>query len=93
MGLAFTLLRRPSTDQQSPFWRLHCCRAAIGSLTDERARGPSGFERLGVTVGELHLYSMRHVQHHAAQLNLILRQTVDSAPLWVKQAAVSLDQG
>jgi hypothetical protein len=69
------------------------CRAAIGSLTDERARGPSGFERLGVTVGELHLYSMRHVQHHAAQLNLILRQTVDSAPLWVKQAAVSLDQG
>jgi hypothetical protein len=29
------------------------------------------------------LYNLRHVQHHAAQLNLILRQTVDAAPRWV----------
>jgi len=28
--------------------------------------------------GELLLYNMRHVQHHAAQLNLRLRQTTDS---------------
>jgi hypothetical protein len=29
------------------------------------------------------LYNLRHVQHHAAQLNLILRQVTDSAPDWV----------
>ena len=33
--------------------------------------------------GELFLYNLRHVQHHAAQLNLILRQTIDRAPRWV----------
>lgn len=66
------------------------CRATIGALTDERARRPSGFERLGLTVGELHLYNMRHVQHHTAQLNLILRQTIDDAPRWVGKTAVAL---
>lgn len=35
---------------------------------------------------EVLLYNMRHVQHHAAQLNLLLRQTIDNAPNWVGQA-------
>ena len=67
------------------------CRATIAALTDERASRRSGFERLGLTVGELHLYNMRHVQHHAAQLNLILRQTIDAAPKWVRRTAVDLE--
>jgi uncharacterized damage-inducible protein DinB len=29
---------------------------------------------------------MRHVQHHAAQLNLMLRQATDSAPDWISRA-------
>jgi hypothetical protein len=33
------------------------------------------------------LYNLRHVQHHAAQLNLILRQVTNSAaPAWVRRA-------
>lgn len=28
------------------------------------------------------MYNMRYVQHHAAQLNLILRQQTGSAPEW-----------
>ena len=59
------------------------CRVAIDALTDERGRERCGFEWLDVSVAELLLYNMRHVQHHAAQLNLILRQTIDSAPGWV----------
>jgi len=59
------------------------CRGAIATLTDEKARQHCGFERPDVSVAELLLYSMRHVQHHAAQLNVILRQKIDSAPLWV----------
>lgn len=32
------------------------------------------------------LYNMRHVQHHAAQLNLLLRQNIHDAPSWVRHA-------
>jgi hypothetical protein len=32
-------------------------------------------------------YNMRHVQHHAAQLNLLLRQRAGDAPRWVAQTA------
>ena len=39
---------------------------------------------------ELLLYNMRHVQHHSAQLNLILRQQTDSATGWVSRAKVAL---
>ena len=67
------------------------CQETIEALTDEKARQRCGFERPDVKVAELHLYNMRHVQHHAAQLNLILRQTVDSAPPWVSKARIKTD--
>lgn len=41
---------------------------------------------LKFSVLEILLYNMRHVQHHAAQLNLLLRQGIDVAPVWVSQA-------
>jgi hypothetical protein len=66
------------------------CRATIEALTDERARQRCGFERPDVSVAELLLCVMRHVQHHAAQLNLILRQTAGSAPRWVGKTKRSL---
>jgi hypothetical protein len=71
----------------------HCrvkCRKAIHSLTDEKANQEAVSLRPGLTFVELHLYNMRHVQHHAAQLNLILRQKIDSAPRWVSKAKTPL---
>ena len=59
------------------------CRETIQALTDEKAQQPFKFGRIELNFAGLLLYNMRHVQHHAAQLNLILRQTVDSAPRWV----------
>jgi len=59
------------------------CRSTIEAFTDQRARQHCGFEMPDVSGAELLLYNMRHVQHHAAQLNLILRQEIDSAPRWV----------
>jgi hypothetical protein len=59
------------------------CRATIAALTDERAPQRCRPEWPDMSVLELHLDNMRHVQHHAAQLNLILRQQTDAAPLWV----------
>ncbi len=35
---------------------------------------------------EMFMYNMRHVQHHAAQLNLLLRQTIHDSPVWVSRA-------
>lgn len=59
------------------------CRAAVAAMTAEKAQQRSPFAWLDTTEGELLLTTLRHVQHHAAQLNLILRQTTDSAPRWV----------
>jgi hypothetical protein len=77
---------RPYTKDELLTYLHHCrrkCRAVIDALTDERAQQPCGFRR-PLSVGELLLYNMRHVQHHAGQLNLILRQTTSSpAPRWV----------
>ncbi len=61
------------------------CQAVIEALTDEGAREPQ-LGRAGFSTLELLLYNMRHVQHHVAQLNMILRQTTDSAPRWVSRA-------
>ena len=61
------------------------CLAEIDALTEARARKRCAFDRPELTVGELVLYNLRHVQHHAAQLNLILRQVVDAAPGWVSK--------
>ena len=62
----------------------HCrrkCNAAIEALTEEKARQPDRTRpEQNLTVAERHLCNMRHVQHHAAQLNLVLRQKTGSAP-------------
>ncbi len=62
------------------------CRGTIGALTDREAHRRCAFGWGEVSFAELLLYNMRHVQHGAAQLNLILRQAVDSAPGWVARA-------
>jgi hypothetical protein len=58
-------------------------RAAVDAMTDETAQRPCRIPWLELSEGELILDNLRHVQHHAAQLNLILRQVTDSAPRWV----------
>ena len=66
------------------------CRKTIEELTEEKSLQRCGFDWLDISVGEMLLYNMRHVQHHAAQLNLILRQRIDSAPRWVRKTKVEL---
>ena len=60
------------------------CRQRIAAMTDEQARRRCGFDWLDISMTEILLYNLRHVQHHAGQLNLILKQTADSAPRWVR---------
>jgi len=71
----------------------HCrdeCRETILELTDERARARAATRPFEISFLELLLYNMRHVQHHTGQLNMMLRQSIDSAPRWVKKTSSPL---
>jgi hypothetical protein len=50
----------------------------IGTETRESLEGPSGFTWRKFSRGELHLYNLRHIQHHTGQLSACLRR-VDPA--------------
>ena len=69
------------------------CRTKLERLTDEAAASRYRFHRLDVSVAELLLYNLRHVQHGAAQLNLLLRQKTNSAPRWVGRAQSNATNG
>jgi hypothetical protein len=66
------------------------CHKLIGGLTDEIANQRWVNEYKNYSVLEMLLYNMRHAQHHAGQLNLILRQTIGDAPGWVSQTKINL---
>ena len=66
----------------------HCRKkldAVMAGMTEAWIASPCPFPYRDMSNGELLLYNMRHVQHHAAQLNLLLRQKTDSAPDWVSK--------
>jgi hypothetical protein len=63
------------------------CRTTILQLTDEQADRRCAFPWGELSFAGLLLDNLRHVQHHAAQLNLILRQQIDSAPRWVARTS------
>jgi uncharacterized damage-inducible protein DinB len=58
------------------------CRAKVGESlgreTPESLEGPSGFSWRKQSRGELHVYNIRHIQHHVGQLSAYLRK-VDPA--------------
>jgi hypothetical protein len=86
---AGVLPERPYTKEELRSYLRHGrrkCRQTIEALTEEAARRRAGLYWIDVNFAELLLYNLRHVQHHAAQLNLLLRQTVDAAPRWVGKA-------
>jgi hypothetical protein len=62
---------------------------AQGTITGESAEalaGPSGFHRRKCSRAELHVYNIRHIQHHAAQLSLRLRLDAGVDIPWVGHA-------
>ncbi|MCP4204020.1 MAG: DinB family protein [bacterium] len=77
---------RPYTRAELQSYLEHCrmkCYKTIETLTEEEARRRCSFGWGEVSFAELLLYNLRHVQHGTAQLNLHLRQTIDSVPAWV----------
>ncbi len=62
------------------------CQLTIASLTDEQARELCTFEWIEASYLEMQLYTMRHIQEHAAQMNLRLGQLGVTGMDWVPQA-------
>jgi hypothetical protein len=67
----------------------HCrrkLRARIEGLTEADLTRGCPFARRDLSVVELLVYTLRHVQHHAAQLNMLLRQKGGLGSPWVSVA-------
>jgi hypothetical protein len=64
----------------------HCRQKAqllIKNLTTDRLNERWINDYKNYSLLEILLYNMRHIQHHAAQLNMTLRQTINNSPGWV----------
>ena len=63
----------------------------IAAETQQSLEAPARFERRNFSRGELHIYNIRHVQHHAAQMSAYLRRigaaATSDAPTEVKALA------
>lgn len=61
-------------------------RETIARESADVLAGPSGFHWRKCSRAELHVYNIRHIQHHAAQLSLRLRLDTDVDVPWVGHA-------
>jgi hypothetical protein len=62
------------------------CQTTIEALTEDKARQMCKFSWGEISFLDLLLDSMRHVQEHAAQMNMILGQKIGSNSGWVSGA-------
>lgn len=63
-----------------------CCdrvRRIVGAETDESLSVEADFDWIPFSRFELHLYNIRHIQHHAAQLSLELKFQTGNSTGWV----------
>lgn len=67
------------------------CRSAIAALTQEMAAKRCEFAWLQESYAELLMRSIRHVQHHMAQLNWVIGEKTGAAPRWVGSMNVPLN--
>jgi uncharacterized damage-inducible protein DinB len=85
------VLARPYSKLELLDYLAYCrekCRLALLSMSDDKASRPFKFTWSTRTMpyAELMLYTMRHVQEHAAQLAWMLGEKTGSAPDWVSRA-------
>ncbi|MCA9890394.1 MAG: DinB family protein [Anaerolineae bacterium] len=59
------------------------CQSTIEAMTDERAQQICTFDWVEVPYWELQLYTMRHTQEHASQINMLLGQHDVAGLDWV----------
>ena len=89
--IAGALPDKPYTKAELLTYLAQCrrkCQTTLEALDDDKAGQPYVFPWNGreMSYAELQLYTMRHVQEHAAQLSLHLGQKTGTAPDWVSTA-------
>jgi hypothetical protein len=65
----------------------HCrskAKSAVQAFTTTTLAEPAGFYWIKGKAAEVHVYNLRHIQHHAAQLSLRLRLDHEVDIPWVK---------
>ena len=70
-----TTVRRGLSKSQTLSYLSICRKKAIDTLASETAQvlqGPSGFRKF--SRAEMHIYNIRHIQHHTGQLSAFLRR-------------------
>ena len=77
------LYDKPSIKTYLEFCR-HKASEVVATETAATLKARCGFEWLPISRAELHIYNIRHIQHHAAQLSLRLRLDADTNIAWVK---------
>lgn len=77
------LYDRPAINEYLQFC-LHKARDVVNRETEETLAGPTGFPWQTITRAEMHVYNIRHIHHHAAQLQLRLRLDHAIDIKWVK---------
>jgi hypothetical protein len=88
LGLRELIAEFPSrrfTPEEITAYVAICRQKAVETLAAETPaslQGPSGFPRLPFSRAELHLYNIRHIQHHTGQLSAFLRR-LDIHADWV----------
>jgi hypothetical protein len=76
-------------DKASLLTYLEFCRRKVTEVmateTEDTLTGPAGFRgsRRNFSRAELHVYNIRHIQHHTAQLSLRLRLDTNGGVDWV----------
>ncbi len=83
------LPEQPYTKEQILAYLGQCrsrCQSTIEGLTEEQAHQRCVFAWMEPSFLELQLYSMRHVQEHAAQLSLVLGQHDVAGFDWIARA-------
>ena len=78
--------KKTFTKEQLLQYADHClqkCEAVFNELTDEQTLKRCGFWWYELNVGEFLLNNLRHVQHHAGQLALLLRRRADIGIDWM----------
>jgi hypothetical protein len=74
---------------------LLACRVTAAQVlakeTEQSLAATSQLEWMGLTRAELHVYNIRHLHHHAAQLSLHLKQTGGQGAEWVGSGWDDLD--
>ena len=77
-----SLYERPQIEAYLAFCRSKAA-ATIVAETEESLCAPAKFPRRNFSRAELYVYSIRHIQHHAAQLILRLRLDSDVDIPWI----------